>query len=399
MTETFERTKFRVPLRLRLRYAARGVYLLLVVGLIPVVLWLVTKDSPARRFTGVVEPDAETVGAVAAARIASVEVQEGQRVRPGDVLVRLDPSDRTLDLAVQEAKLANYSQALLRYDQTQENYRQTLQESERRCRQTVQEASVALESERMNCRRDLAELEGLRAEIARLQPLVDRHLVSEIELSSLRPKVQALEQTTQEYGPLVTALQKRYDQAVADFADVQKLLLALSQKKEDVSVKETVQQASQTYRSAKGDPYVLRATRAGIVSRIQRQAGDVVVAGEPIIRVTAETSATITGLLTQRQFAGLTVGSKLRATPVSDSARRPVVAEVESIDPEVLDLIDPFNLAPRVPVRGRRVHLRVLDENNALVPGETVLLGPAQSSLLENVRRYCFSRDVKPSSL
>ena len=64
------------------------------------------------------------------------------------------PADRTLDLAMQEARLADYEQSMLRYDQTLLQYRQTLQESERRSRQMEQEASVALEEGRMSRTRD-----------------------------------------------------------------------------------------------------------------------------------------------------------------------------------------------------------------------------------------------------
>ncbi len=401
MTRAFKRNKMRVPFRVYLRRFLRASFLLVIIGLIPFFLWFQTRDTSLNRFTGVVEGESETVGAVQAARILSVEVQPGQRVNPGDVLVRLDPADRAMDLALQEARLMDYEQALLRYEQGMARYRQTLQESERRSRQTVQEAAVAWEAEKMNRARSEAEYAGLQAEIKKLQPLVDKRLVSEIELSSLRPKAQALEQTVAQYAPLIEALQKRHDLAVKDLKEVQELLAAADREAGADPLKASMRQLTQTYKqAAKSEPCVLRASRAGVVSRVQRQTGDVVVAGEPIVRVTSASSMYITGLLTQRQLAGLSLGDKLQMHRLAGDRRHALTAQVEMIDPEVMDLLDPFNPAPRFPVRGRRVRLRVLDANNALVPGEAVSLQSArQETWLDSVRRICFFSGSRPSSL
>lgn len=401
MTSAFKRNNMRVPFRVHLQRALRVWFILVIVGLIPVLLWLLLQGSPAFLFMGVVESESETIGAVAPARVAAIEVQTGQRVKPGDVLVRLDAPDRNLDLAVQEARLADYQQDVLRYDQSLLGYRQTLLESERRCRQAVQEATVSLEEAKMNRMRDEAELAGLKAEIARLQPLVDKRLVSEIELSSLRPKVQALEQTVSQYAPLFDALQKRCDLANKDLAEVEQRLAGMAREAANDPIKGSVQQAAQSYRQAsKNDPFLLRAAHAGVVSRIQCKVGDVVAAGAPILRVTTSSPMYITGLLTQRQLMGLAVGDKLRASFLSGDARQAVTAQIEAIDPEVMDLIDPFNVAPRFPIRGRQVRLRVLEANVALVPGEAVTLEPLrQGSWRESFRRYCFFSGCRPTPL
>jgi multidrug resistance efflux pump len=261
----------------------------------------------------------------------------------------------------------------------------------------VQEAAVAWETEKMNSARDAAELAGLRAEITRLQPLIDKRLVSEIELSSLRPKAQALEQTVARYAPLIDALQQRHSQAVKDLEEVRALLAAT----ERVPQAESLQRMTQTFKQvAKNEPSVLRASRAGIVSRIQRQAGDVVVAGEPIVRVASSSSLYITGLLRQSQFAGLAAGDKLRVVRMAGDAKLLLTAQVESIEPEVMDLLDPFNPAPRFPPRGRRVRLRILETNNTLVPGETVVMqSMIQGSWLDSVRRTCLFSGCRPAPL
>ena len=402
MTTRYTRKKMRTPLRVHARRLLRACFLLLILGLIPLFLWLQTQDPAAYRFNGLVESESETVGPVDTARILAIDVQPGQRVAAGDVLVRLDASDRALDLAMNEARLKDYEQGVLRYAQGAARYRQSLQESERRSRQAVQEAAVALETEKMNLARDTAELAGLRAEIARLQPLVDRRLVSETELSQLRPPAQALEQALAQYAPLVAALQRRHEQALADLAEVQALQTAAAAEGTPTDpITASMRQAAETCRQASAkDPAVLRASRSGIVSRVLRQPGDVVVAGEPVVRVASSSSLYITGLLIQRQLDGLSVGDKLRVTRATNGRPAPLTAQVESIEPEVMDLLDPFNPAPRYPVRGRRVRLRVLDENNTLVPGETVTLDSGRrETWLEGMKRICFFGGCRPAAL
>ena len=220
----------------------------------------------------------------------------------------------------------------------------------------------------MNRARDEAELSGLKAELSRLQPLVDKRLVSEIELSALRPKLVALEQTVKRYEPLIQALEQRHHQALSDQNDVRGLMANVDA---DAAAVPSMRSARDP---AHGEPSVLRASRAGIVSRIQYQAGDVVVGGEAIVRVTAEHSRYVTGMMTLMQVRQVSLGDRLWLIRQADPDGPPLTAEVESIDPEIMDLLDPFNPSPRFPIRGRRIRLRVVEEDAGLVPGETVVL-------------------------
>jgi multidrug resistance efflux pump len=401
MTSDYKRKTMRVPIRVRLRRLVRFGFLLLILALIPFFLSFMMQASSDNQFSGLVESESETVGPVETARIVSIDVQPGQRVNTGDVLVRLDPADRALDLAMQETRLLDYQQSLLQNEQDLVRYKQTLQESERRSSQVVLAAAVALETETLSSARDEAELAGLRAEIMRLQPLIDKRLVSEIELSSLRPKAQALEQTVKQYAPLIAALQKRHEQAVRDLEAVRSLLAATESAPRTDAALESLQRVTQTFRQvAKSEPSVLRASRSGIVSHIQRQAGDVVLAGEPVVRVASSNSMYISGLLRQSQFASLSVGDKVKVLRLSGGAQIALTAQVETIDPEVMDLLEPFNPAPRFPTRGRHVRLRILEANNTLVPGETVSMRAIrQGSWLDSVRLTCFFSGCRPAPL
>ena len=376
------------------RHQVRFWFLVVILIAIPVSAWFVLRDATPLRFTGLVDSESETVGSVDTARILSVEVKPGQGVRAGDVLVRLDCTERALDLATQEARAAEYEQTLLRQ-------RQALQETARRGRQLAHEARVALEEQRMNRARDEAELAGLRAEMVRLQPLVEKRIAGDLELTSLRSKAEALDRTIPRYEPLLAALQRRSEQADRDADEATAALAAAQDPVSEDPVLKSMRRLTGAYRSAMGDePSVLRASRTGVISRVMRRPGDVVLAGEPIVRVASTQAPYVTGMLAQGQLTGLAVGTPMRIYRMGTARHPPVMARVESIDPEVMDLIDPFNPAPRFPIRGRQVRLRILSENSSLMPGETVTVeAAAHDSWLARLRRYRWIPWSRPSAL
>ena len=168
----------------------------------------------------------------------------------------------------------------------------------------------------------------------------------------------------------------------------------------DVRTQRRTEAVETCRKAAATDPSVLRASRSGVVSRILRQPGDVVAGGEPVVRVAASSALYITGMLTQRQLQNLKVGDTLAVTRAMAGQRASLKAQVEMIEPEVMDLLDPFNPVPRFPLRGRRVRMRVLNENNGLVPGETVTLESGRrETWLEGVKRICFFSGTRPATL
>ena len=392
MTKDFKRQKMRPSVSMFVKKLSRFMLVALIIAMIPLVATLIMKQQQPDRFSGIVESESETVGSIDSSRIISIEVYPGQSVKPGDVLVRLEPTDRAMELAMNEARLMDYEQSLLRYQQSQLQYRQSLQESARKYRQMVAEAAVELEQEKMNKARDEAELQGLQTEIKRLQPLIAKRVVSELELTALRPRIATLEITIGQYKPLTDALQHRIDQTRESLDEVLKLKNLLNSQKNNNPIELALKKARKSCANMAGvEPSVLRATREGIVSRIQHQAGDVVAAGDPIVRIASRSSMYITGLLPQNKQVDVEVGEKLAVTRITkDNKSIVLTAVVESLDPEVMDLIDPFNPSPRVPLRGRRVRLHILNEGHTLVPGESVYLHPPRTeSLVESIKR-CF---------
>lgn len=392
MTAEFKRNRMRSSANLLIKRLSRYMLFAIIIALIPVFVALVMRSSNPGRLTGIVESESETVGSVDDSRIISIEVFPGQKVNPGDVLVRLAPTARSVDLAMNEARLMDYQQSLIRYRGNQIQYKQSLLETTCKYRQLVEEADVELEQEKMKKARDEAELKGLKDEIKKLQPLVENRVVSEVELAGIRPRITTLELTINHYDPLVKALQRRLEKAKDGLKEVIALQESLNTSNEKNPIELALQKAHKACENlSEVEPSVLRATRAGIVSRIQHQAGDVVSAGEPIIRIASKSSMYITGFLPQGSHDVINVGDSISVSRINGDAEAPILtAQVETIDPEVMDLIDPFNPSPRTPIRGRRMRLRIVSGDHTLIPGETVYLHTSKEETFIESMKHCF---------
>lgn len=375
MDNSYERPRLGRPFRQRLRTCLSFLFGVLVLALCVCVLaWLFGREEELA-FRGIVDAGAENVGPVENARIVSVEVVPGQQVKAGDVLVRFDPASRLVEESMNEVKLREYEQTLARR-------REDLAGEERRCRQLVREATVALEERRMERLREQAELAALDAEIARLRPLVEKKLVSELELTALRPKADALRTTSAAFAPLLAALSNRLAQAEADLVDVARRIKDLSSDvpgSVDAALRDAMKRCEEARRA---DPSTLRALTDGIVSQVFRRAGDIVPAGEPVVRLAAGKGLRmVTGMLPADRLDDVHPGDELvvsRAVlPTRGAPGVVVTGRVETIDPEVLDFFDPMNTAPRVPVRGRKVRIRLMGDAEAFIPGEAVQIRSA----------------------
>ena len=361
MDNSYQRPRLQVPMTIRLRRIfgmALAVAVLLAVS--GILVWLFDRER-AVRFCGVVDSGAENIGPVETARIATVFVVPGQSVKEGDPIVSFDPAARLMDEAMSEMKIRDSETELIC--------------EERRCRQLVCEAEVELELKRMEQLREAAELAGYETEINRIEPLVEKKIVSELELSALRPKAESLRRIVGAYGPLLASLSNRLESARRDAEAVVKQVTARLEG--DLRVADEA-----LFTAFKRDASILHAMSDGVVSQVFRRSGDIVPAGEPVVRLAASPDKRlVTGMLPADRLDAVSVGDEVRvarmATAMSSSADAEVVGIVEAIDLEVLDFFDPNNPAPHTPARGRKVHIRLAGDTSHFIPGESVLVTAA----------------------
>ena len=126
------------------------------------------------------------------------------------------------------------------------------------------------------------------------------------------------------------------------------------------------------------EQYSLRAAKDGIVSEIFYSTGDVVNAGEPVMRLVSENSDRVVGFLPEIHIGRMFVGQETRISRRAAHGRS-IPAIVESISPDVRALPGRISPIGGQTLRGRRVVLRITDPEAHLIPGETVRIQRSMS--------------------
>jgi multidrug resistance efflux pump len=238
---------------------------------------------------------------------------------------------------------------------------------------------VSLEFERlqidwMNARVELAALRGrlqvAESDIARATPLHAKGLVTEDAFTDLKLNRDALVAQVSEQSQLVT----RLEPVVRNFAasDPQgaglstDTALAASIKVQDAKLKLAEEQLM---------PVPLVAPIGGIVSLVLRRAGETVVAGEPILQITAAQPVRLTGFLRQPLPFEPKVGAVVEVRSRTNS-RQSAQTKITHVGPAMetlpITLVSAMHLPPTpLPEPGLRIHI-ALPEGMTLRPGEFV---------------------------
>jgi HlyD family secretion protein len=358
---------------------------LIWLGFVALAAYLYMANGVFSGMTGVVETRAETIAPLETARLMRLEVELGQRVQAGQVLARMDTS-------LLDARMTREDAQMLEAEGAIAGYQRDILQLHRQFRTAIADAEIALQTERLHQQRDLAELAELAQELKRRQGLLTRNLISEQDVVALRPRMAAIQKAVDSYPSLIAVHASHLEEAKKDWEDLKTWLRAENG--------ETISEAIGRKAEARGkiltanrqelllqkQNYVLRATSGGVVSRIYHTPGEVIQAGEAILRLVGAESNRIIGFLPEGPVDELTVG--LSVNILCQSRRSaPLTATVESIAPEVQALPGRMSPSRGQVVRGRRVLLR-LDNGRMLTPGETVMISKIGRELPEPFNQW-----------
>lgn len=370
MESSYTRPRLSPSRQMILRAVMRTVFTLIVLGAVPIILLFLFQEEAGVRFNGIVDSGFENVGPVDASRIVSIDVGPGDEVKAGDVLVRFDSAASILDEQMKNLKIRELELRLhSRLDD--------LIDRERRSRQALvsaKEKYLSLEMDRIH---DEAELASNLEELERLDTLITKKLISEKDLIKIRPQVLSLQKVVSQYPAQLEAysnsvalLSADLDSAVAERESGEKEVAEGL-----VAVREAFEKSEEIRRA---DPGVVRALHDGKVSRVFRRPGDIVTAGDAVLRLQSDDeNVYVTGMLPLGMQDAVKVGDTLWVTRLVYATGRTspsIEAEVVAIDAEVMDLFSPTESRPSAPVRGRKVRIRVKSDLDEFVPGEGVTI-------------------------
>jgi multidrug resistance efflux pump len=400
----------------------------------PLAIWLAAAIAAAALYskharfggmTGVLMTVAEPVAPLATARLVSLAVERGEPVKAGQLLATMDTSLVDAAIAIDEARLleaegaiAGYQQNILvllhDFDKAVTDAEERIAEAKERQQDMVRllrqsdaavlSAEIKLLDLAAEEKRDMAELAELQAELQRRETLLSKRLTDEQNARELRPAIAALSPTVAAYPSLRDALKRQLEasqrqrdgikDSLEAFPELmkthEKRLAEASQKRDEarkwlrladdedasaaiqrkMATRSAILKANNARLALKRNAYVLRATRDGVVSRIFHEAGDVIAAGEPILRLVGQRSNRIVGFLPEIHLTDLSVGQEVSVWRGTGSGAK-VTAVVRSIAPEVQSLPGRVSPIPGEPLRGRRVILSIVNDHD-FVPGETV---------------------------
>ena len=388
--------KTTIPLHIRLKPLLQNWVWLIWLAVLPIIWLLQPQDRQSNVILGVVRADAETVGPIESVRIRALPIRIGQQIRPGDILAEVE------GFAMEQTHMdeIDYTVRLLSIQTNNKQEEQTIAMSELRTRQLIQEACVAYEECKLNQARDQAMIKGFQDEYDHLFPLVKKGLLLETELTRLRPQITALEETLKKYPALLTALQNRLTALQADLSvlENQKNTINASNQFEHVHLLNNLTNA---IASQKSRIMYIRATTTGIVSRIQFAVGDVVPTGVPIVRILATPAMTIDGLLRPYQARLFQTNMLVTVISTSGPCNEHYPALIIQLEPEVLDLSDPFVpiSSVRFPTRGRRVKVQLCTPHHNLIPGESVIITTPPQPLFQQLSRQWFALTAQCKTL
>lgn len=334
-------------------------------------------------FTGIVETEFEPVAPLETSRLSSLAVTMGQTVQSGDVLAKMDTTLLDAELAIEEAMLLEAESSI-------SGYQRDILQLAQRFDDAIRRAETELRQERMAQAQNKAELDSMLQELKRREDLLAQRLISETEVSELRPRIAALEEGQASTPSIIQSLEQALDEARTNRKELDEWLRI----KED----ETISSAIRAKLEARSDilansleqrrqqlaNYTLRANRGGVVSRVLHTPGDVVPAGDEILRIVSPQATHVVGFLPEHHVHDLEIGDKLTASRRQGASRAPVTIRVETVAPEVESM--PGRLSPirGTPLRGRRVHFRIEGDTD-LLPGETVQVYKRTANVLDAI--------------
>ncbi len=318
--------------------------------------------------TGVVVSVVEPVSPLQTGRLLSLNVELGQRVKAGDTLAAMDAALLDARLSIEEARI-------IEADQTVSGFEQGMMRLALDAEEARQSAELELQTLRLSHEVQLVELTELTRELARRDELLKAGLDDASAVATLRAPLAALEKEVELYPSIEKATRARLEGAVAQLD-----ALKTSLECEDVSAimptirdraaaQREVLRVSLQRRLLEKDTYVLKARRDGIVSRIFARPGDVIGAGDVILRLVSEVCDSVEGFLPEHYVASLRIGQSVRVERVNGGGFTRAV--VTAIAPEIQTLPGRVSPIRNQPVRGRRI-LFALEGEHTLIPGETV---------------------------
>lgn len=307
-------------------------------------VWLYQHSGDYARVNGIVEVTTVSLSPLEDGSLLEINVIPGQVVEAGEVIARLDASLMDQEISVLEQELKRERANELReYTVAQERLREEIR------RYSIDETDARIR------------LEVYESELDRLQGLVDEGFVTAGEIIEVRAEAASLRHLIDYYAQYKHDLQ-------SELANLQKA-------HEEVFGSQAFQ-ASEGYGSSQltllrrqREQLTLEAPHPGIVSLINREPGEVIRAGDPVVEIIIDRDPRIIAFMNETDVRPIAVGDVVNVESVVGGIR--FEAQVQTMSPNIVAVADRASPLPQRMVRGRRLELIPIDDVD-LTPGASM---------------------------
>lgn len=347
--------------------------LLIWLGVVGLSAWLFLIGGSYDQINGTVDFKLESVSSLEEARVKEILVDVDQYVTEGTPLAQMDtsPVDEEIEALQQTLGIE-------------------LLERQRRFTQLVQDTRREINLTKVQLAQDKAELEVLENELKHLEELLQRRLVDRETIIRQKARVSVLKKNLEELPKILGVLS-------GDLSEAEKL-------------QERSMQASMVESSGstgfkqldmlvkRKERYTLRAANNGTIAQLLKQPGEIVTAGEPVVKLVIEQQSMdgavtklVRGFLPER-FAFYAEKGTRAIVYTQLSPDTPIEMEVASVTPHLLSVPDQASALPNSILRGRTILLHPLagqsKENiQKLLPGESVVIRMKPKTFLDLLKQ------------
>ncbi len=248
-------------------------------------------------------------------KIVKLFREEGDFVKKGDILAKLDDTDYKIELEAVEKKLESLKYKKQEIKKKIERIKKELQINEVVAILTDKEIDKKIESLNQNVKEIEARIEQLELDKGRYQRLFDKGLLPKRKLEEVETNLKVLKEKKNSLLKNIEQLQvaKQKAQENIKLAKVKKTQIT-EMKKALLSLKSQIKELEKKKEDVENKiKYtVLKAPFDGVIAKKFHHIGTVVRAGTPIYSVIKEDSFYINVLLEETKLEGVKVGSKAK---------------------------------------------------------------------------------------
>ncbi|MCC6621583.1 MAG: biotin/lipoyl-binding protein [Deltaproteobacteria bacterium] len=332
-------------------------------GLIAAAVWLYRGIGPGAPVQGFAEALPYKLSATEPARVESLLVKPGDRVRAGQVVAILDASTIEAELRVVEADkarvLAEVAKAEIEARAAHLEQARTQADDRGQVERAARDARTRLETAR-------AELRAVDAELARRGPLVKSGVLTTQDLTDLQIRKAALARTVSEEQAALNLLGGQAE-ATAAFSPPAETTW-VEAVKAPLAEEARMLESQATLLKTRRDQFVLRAPVDGVVTTVLGGPQTVVTPQLPFIEIVSESSGRVVACVIEGSHGPIAQGSAATVRPISERSVE-LVGRSVSVSP-VMELPARCWRDARFPMWGRIVTVELVPPT-PLVPGES----------------------------